>query len=638
MTVLKTLVNGGSGLDFRETINAAVDTSNIVAKGRKTVKPVKPDGMLSVEQGTGAITSNTGYAWVRLPDLEGTQYIRNQLPGGIPVAFQFRRRMRVNMPGVRSMGDWNPDAAATGVQSLNNIGTLSNTTDYGYRLYSSVGLPATAGVNNGDYLDVYPIGGGTITNAGTGLGTLYPGDLVVRWNNAWVVQRAPAGTAATADRDWWNVSAAGVFAGVTYAIGDRIVLLGDNLYRGYSRVRNELGEMVNRGELDASTGTAPTNPVKGDAWQISVAGTISGVVLAVNDWLLHDGSTFYGVATNLISTTVVNKPFMIDITGDLSDWEVRRADKSTSTYQVRLMAPGQQGVNSNSDAVDIFGDSMTHNAIAQFVAAFGAITINPRGLDSSGSSSIASRVEFFARTGTLAYGRATFIWAGQNTENDWQVTIGALTRIRRLLAPFDTLMIPLTPVGRREFTFAGGRLVGKWHEPMKIGTDTTNGMMMTVRETARLTNGRYINTRQVVIDAVAANPGLFSGPDKQAPGMTESQTAATYGWVPLSCYRTNATITAATNFIGYWTDTAALPTGGAAGDYYIRSAATGSQYVGNLIVNVSGTWTEDGTADRNNTVHFQGAPNSNFANTAVANAVKARYDDPSIVSPPVPGL
>jgi hypothetical protein len=630
-----------SGADALETLNPLV-------KGRTGVKQVKPDGLQSNEIGVGVTTHPSGFAWMRLPHLEGAQYIRNQIAGGVNVPYQFRRRMRVNMPGLRPKGDWTPDAAANGVQSLNKIGVLSNTTDYGYRKYDTSGLPSKTGLNNGDYLVAMPIGGGTITS-GSGVGTLYPGDLAVLWNNAWVVQKAPPGNSSTmAEKDFWNVSAAGVFDGVTYSIGDRIIGSGGQYYREFRRGRPDLGEMFLQGEFDASTGfvagtgAAPVNPTKGDAWQVSVAGTFSGIVLALNDWLLHDGSGYYGVPTNTITTTVASKPFLIDIVGDLSDWEVRRADKGTSTYPVKLWAPGQQTINVAPAGAYFFGDSMAHNIYSSMMTAFTGEIIDVQGYDSDGSESMASIFEGQVLKDSSRWaGRTLFPWFGHNTENDWQQTSDAILRVRRAASP-DSIVIPIAPAGRREFTYDSGlnRLVGKWQEPMKTGTDLTNGMVMTVLAIAKMTQGRYINSRQVVIDMVAANPAAFSGPDKQAPGMTEAQTAATYGWIPLSCYRTNAVIAAATNFLGYWSNASALPTGGSAGDYYLRSATgTGTQYAGNIIANVAGTWTEDPTGDRGGVVHFATpGPNKGLANDAISAATKARYDNPLLVAAPIPGF
>ncbi len=106
--------------------------------------------------------------------------------------------------------------------------------------------------------------------------------------------------------------------------------------------------------------------------------------------------------------------------------------------------------------------------------------------------------------------------------------------------------------------------------------------------------------------------------------MTEAQATAAYGVIPLSIYLRIADrgldpATAA--FKGYRGD-AALPSGGADGDYYIRSAATAGTYVGNLIARVAGAWTEIGIGNRNDVVHF-GGPNGDVANTALSTAIRS---------------
>ena len=53
-----------------------------------------------------------------------------------------------------------------------------------------------------------------------------------------------------------------------------------------------IGGMVYRGVLDASGGSYPSSPSKGDFYKISVAGTISGTVYKVSDFAAYNGSTW----------------------------------------------------------------------------------------------------------------------------------------------------------------------------------------------------------------------------------------------------------------------------------------------------------------------------------------------------------
>lgn len=593
-----------------------------VFKERNTSKQVEPDLIQSAQQGVGSWTHRSGYPWSRLSFMPSPKSAEWASPGGSNIPLQFRKRLPVAMPGIRSMGDWSPDAAANGVASLKKVGTLSNTTDYGHRKYDVQSLPAVTGYSEGDYWTVHPIGGGSIDMTASGFGIAYPGDLVVLRSGAWVIQRRPAGAiTTTSDHDWWNVTTAGVFDGVTYAVGDRIVGYGMGYYHRYARGRKELGDKFLRGEFDASAGALPASPVQGDVWQVSVAGTVSGLVLAVDDWILYDGAQFYSVPTTPITAVAANKAFMLFLDGNLADYEVRRSDKAATTTPVRLLVQSQVATRVENNDVLVIGDSMVHFLRGYALTAFSDRTIWVEGFDSADASEVAAMFEQFVMgQGNKYTGRAVFPWFGQNNENDWQITINALLRIMRLCARFDIYVAPVIAAGRREFTFNGTRLVGKWQEAMKIGTDTTNGLVMQQNMTKQLVGPSWcLDARQIAVDAVAANPASFSGPDKQFPGMTEAQTAAAYGLIPLSCYIGNdANVAASVNFLGYWSSDT-LPTGGAAGDYYVRSGGTSNRYVGNLVSNINGTWTELATGDRNVVVHWSNA----IISTALANAMRS---------------
>ncbi|MFV0922728.1 hypothetical protein ACR720_04475 [Sphingomonas parapaucimobilis] len=584
-------------------------------KERTPVRPTRSNMVAAIEQSFGVTTHAAGYPWQRLGRLVGARYLRSQ-PGGVGVTLQFRRRLPVRMGGVRYLGTWSP--AAAGAQSLNRVGYLSNTTDYDFLN----ALPAAGGYNEGDYLVVRPIGGGTLN---TSAGTAYPGDLLVIKNGAWVLQQAPAGTAQPGQvyaADWWEVSAAGTFDGVSYAIGDRIVMHGGVYYHRYRRGRPEIGEMFNRGEIDAS-GAAPATPRAGDAWQVTVAGAIGGAAVGVDDWLLHDGTGFYSAASSPITTTVANRPFLIQLTGDTDEYEVRRAEKS-QPFPVALRAPAQASPRIETNAVYALGDSMMHFLRYRLLQTIADRVIDVEGFDSAGAEEIVSAFEHYVLQGDPFAGRSVVAWFGQNGEAMWQEAIDAHLRMYELLAPFDRYYLPITPAGRREMTFNGARLVSTWHEPMMLNVDTSNPLVMLQQQVAHLFAGRFLDARVTVCAAVAANATAFAGPDVQYPGMTEAQATAAYGVIPLSIYLRIADrgldpATAA--FKGYRGD-AALPSGGADGDYYIRSAATAGTYVGNLIARVAGAWTEIGIGNRNDVVHF-GGPNGDVANTALSTAIRS---------------
>lgn len=52
------------------------------------------------------------------------------------------------------------------------------------------------------------------------------------------------------------------------------------------------GQLIYRGTWSAVGGTYPTAPILGDYYRISVAGTISGTVFAVNDSIIYNGTSW----------------------------------------------------------------------------------------------------------------------------------------------------------------------------------------------------------------------------------------------------------------------------------------------------------------------------------------------------------
>jgi hypothetical protein len=410
------------------------------------------------------------------------------------------------LPQARMQGSWSP--AAAGVQSLRQVGVLSNSNGRG-----STRLPPAQGCHDGDYWTTFLVGGGHLTLPE---GTFYPGDLAVCRHQSWVIQKSPASGAAAGTvkpGDTWQVTADGVFEGRAYRAGSQIVHYGASYYHFFL-------------PRDFRSAAGPLRP---------------GVY-----WI---------------------------------------------------------------------GDSMAAFARAAAIRTIPGVTVDA--LNSAGSLEIATVFAYRTLTGA-ADRRTVVVWAGQNTENKWWETDAALSQIRAITRQRGQKLVVMTPVGRREFTFDGQRLVGKWQEFLQAGSNLRVGLVQTQALVRREFPGQSIDARAAVLAAVEAHPDVFSGPDLQFPGMTELQTARKYGLVPLSIYQdpVRGGFPAHARFVGYWSE-AALPPQIAPGAYYVRS---GNGVPGNLIAAVNGEPQEFPVAGRNAAVHFAG-PNAGIANDALADAV-----------------
>jgi hypothetical protein len=403
-------------------------------------------------------------------------------------------------------GAWSP--AAAGVQSLHQVGVLSNSNGRG-----STRLPPAQGCRDGDFWTTFLVGGGHLALPE---GTFFPGDLAVCHRQSWVIQQSPASGAPTGtvkSGDTWQVSADGVFEGRPYRAGGQVVHYGGSYYHFFL-------------PRDFRSMAGPLRP---------------GVY-----WI---------------------------------------------------------------------GDSMAAFARAAAIRTMPGVSVDA--LNSAGSLEIASVFAYRTLTGA-ADRRTVVVWAGQNTEDKWWETDAALARIRAITQQRGQRLVVMTPVGRREFTFNGERLVGKWQEFLQAGSNLRVGLVQTQALVRREFPGQSIDTRATVLATVQAHADVFSGPDLQFPGMTELQTARQYGLVPLSIYQDPVRngFPAQAKFAGYW-DQTGLPPQIAPGAYYVRS---GGGVPGNLIAAVDGQPREFPVAGRNAAVHFAG-PNARFANDALAVAV-----------------
>lgn len=148
----------------------------------------------------------------------------------------------------------------------------------------------------------------------------------------------------------------------------------------------------------------------------------------------------------------------------------------------------------------------------------------------------------------------------------------------------DGRFLFLSVLGQRAATFNGTRIVLAQYEGALTPGDSFYELDDWYRKAFP---GQFLSPRVELVARAASR----TTPDLQFPGMTEAQVAATYNAVPFSFFFNYSIVPwtpGALTFQGY-RSAAGLPTGGADGDYWIRS---GGGVVGYIIVRWSGVWTE----------------------------------------------
>lgn len=106
--------------------------------------------------------------------------------------------------------------------------------------------------------------------------------------------------------DYYVISVNGTISGKTYKVSDWAVYNGT----GWDKIDNQAyqtGALNYRGVLDASEGSYPGSPVKGDYYVISVQGTISGTLYKVLDWAVYNGTSWDKIDNQQVVPTVSNK-------------------------------------------------------------------------------------------------------------------------------------------------------------------------------------------------------------------------------------------------------------------------------------------------------------------------------------------
>lgn len=574
--------NSGIAIPAIEISGLTQKAQRQVAPFASDVVPVLPDNWRGSQAGLPVRTAADGTHWTRL-----SAVMTNTIRGfnGSGTALQFRRSANLPIKGTRYAGTFTPAVASTNFRST-----------------FSTALPSTAGAATGDYWIF------TNTTPQTlGADTYNIGDLAV-WNGSALVAQpgpTPLGGAAYTNRqpgDWWIVSAALAFDGVTYAAGDRIVYLGFQSASGLGYARwakgtfATTGELFYRGEFDASGGSLPASPANGEVYQVSVAGTAGGIAWAVSDYAVYESGAWGRVPTDPIQSIAASAYVSLSCFALASEWEVRRTDKSATRATTQLNVRVQSLPKRSLDNLTLYSDSLfgVSTVGAKILTALARTgTVNSFG--GGTSADVLSMLHFeIARLGDRYEGTFHLFWHGQNNQPaavgdaNWAQLTQASLAMRQLLGARDPRVMFLSVLGQRSMSWNGSRLVCAQLEDQ---FNKTGALYALEQWYAAMFPGQWISPRQILLAAAASS----SVPDLSYPGLTEAQVAATYGVLPARYYVGWASLPpsvqlspASSVYTGTWA-TAGLPTGGTAGDYKIRTA---NGTVGSLIFNDAGTWTE----------------------------------------------
>lgn len=428
--------------------------------------------------------------------------------------------------------------------------------------------------------------------------TIYLGDSMVYNGTSWVYSPAPGSGTTRIDLDWWEVSAGATFEGVVYATNDKIVYLGYESravegYLTFVKGKPEVNEYFRRGTFDP-TSALPATPMPGDIYEASAAGTISSMSFAIGDELIRKGTGWIRVPTSPSITFTSSAGIYLKCPSGFSDdYEVRRADKGTTSVKVELESYGIPIKRRGTGDYTLIGDSMEAGiglAVANALEPLGLV-VNRFSYGGGTAREVQSMMEKFILNGDPYQGDTLVTVVGQNSGSDLAQNMEVRERMTKLMGSVDRRVIHVSILGSRNTTWNGTRLVISNFEEQLI-PGSTNNVAQDLAALQAAWPDNYFWAAKNLCDASLTD----NDPSIQFPGMTNAQVAATYGIPPVKyCrgYDLSGVNLSILNFLGYRTDPA-LPTGGSPGDYYLR---INSGSVGDPVFNIAGVWTEKPIVD-----------------------------------------
>lgn len=389
--------------------------------------------------------------------------------------------------------------------------------------------------------------------------------------------------------DWWHVSNAGTLAGVgTFAVGDRLVALGVQFNGG------NLGPKWVKQRAGEFFHVGEFTPAS-----FTPAFTVDGDTYVASAGGSYGGFTFVAGDTLARIGGAWRRIPAVDLgtvaNGVPFHFKVDNADEiefrrsDKSTTQVYLTGTGYRTVNPRR-----------HD---DRVVMFGDSLVSVVGLDTATGLALAPRpFTAFSYSGASSAQIMTMVRHYIRNGGDayrgrlhiffhGQNNSGNINETRRAALEFAAV------VGARDSRFIFMSPYGQ-----RVATWNGTRIVLSQFENAETAGN---DTYELETWYQRAFPGQFisprasilarvtsrTTPDLQFPGMTEGQVATTYKALPFSFFFNYSIVPwtpEALTFSGYWS-TAGLPTGGTDGQYYVR---TGNGFVGYIIVRWAGVWTE----------------------------------------------
>ncbi|HBS7106440.1 TPA: hypothetical protein NIV15_005362 [Klebsiella pneumoniae] len=547
------------------------------------VVSVYPDALRSrIAELTARTNDKDGSGWVPL-----SSHICRALFGvnTTGTALEYRRSFGLKVAGKAQGVSFNPGSVASitrrGRLTSPTISTPSGTFSagdyYSYEAYNTNSSVSETAPGNWNGQNVYL------------------GDLLVCDGTSWSIQRSPGSGAPRKNDTWYEVTAPGVFAGMTLAAGDKLLFLtlqtagGGFLQPQFAAVSAGADLLFYAGEFFPSEGM-PSRPLQNVIWQASAGGVAGTENFRAGDYALFDGNAWVMIANDAPEQVPDGKSISLRCTASADEWEFRRVDKSAAAVGIRLTSQVASAMKTGlGKKLLLIGDSMFGSGTSgsTIIAA-----TNRTGEVRSYGGSTSDQVLGMFKQEVLSWGdrwagQVIAVWHGQNNQPKTDVNASqireASLQIAALAGARDIRCLFLTIMGQREATWNGERLVFPQHENQFAET----GYLFELTEWyRRILPGRHAVVYEIMLSAAT------DAIDPTHPGMTEKQVAARYGVLPWSFFNNavlpGAMTTSDIHYVGTWS-ASGLPSGGNHADYYLRIAGG---TVGNVLVNNGGTWSE----------------------------------------------
>lgn len=488
---------------------------------------------------------------------------------------EFRKSTKIPVRATRRIGTYDPTAGGTAPTELFYIGLAT-------------AAPSLSGRVNGDY---YRVMTGKTSSVTINSQACYGGDLIVYVSGAWIKKAAPSVIANARPGQWWNVTVAGTFDGVSYSVGDIIYCHkqqsagGSGLTRFYSKLG--ANEFAHVGNFDPGT-FVPSVTVERVIYTASAVGTYDSKTFAKYDTIVRINSAWHKITSETV-ITVANGGYVNLPCQNADDIEVRRVDGTyvtAGTTVVKLSGKTANLQKVNSPSLVVWGDSMVPAGLGTLGAAMAPRSVTLRGYPGGTSEEIYTMLEAFIKEGDPYFGYTHIFYHGQN---ELRRTIEFAHKMYNVAGARDRRFLFLSVLGSRGLTWNGTRLVAATLEDAFAQT----GLIYEIEQAYQaLWPGNYINTRQMLLTTSAL---LTTVPDLTFPGLTQAQVATTYGITGHSYHFDYSVGVGATQlpypatelvFQGFH-NSASAPTGGADKDYYVSRFA-GDE--GRIWIRSAGSW------------------------------------------------